>query len=447
MTNTRKLRRVVAAAGLLGVLTTCEDLLEVQDPSRFTDEDLDGALQAVARGVEGDLHATIDDLTISAALLSDEWRHTGTWGGWDDTDKGRIIYGNDGSSDGGAALLRTRFAAQDATRRFDRLEGEGRTVAPALRAQVEVTEGWADLLLAQHFCEAPAAQESEAVPDMQLYAQARDKLAAALTTATGADEEDLALWAEAGIARAELMLGNYAAANAAATNVLNDAPPGWVKLALFQQSFAENSIVNLSTFGFNHAGGLREKWWPLVDDVRSEMNDPLSASLLSSTEPDPRVPVRHEAGVLGVDGETDYFSQWKYQEQGADIPITHLDEMRLIQAEVAWGMGQFATARTILNDLRTAAGLSPIPDAMADDQAEVLTLLLNERFAELFVEGQRMNDLHRFDLVPGMMTAGLFIGTAPQRPTKFPLSEAEGLNNLNIENNASARCLPLASAM
>lgn len=442
----RKLGRLCAVGIALVALTSCDNLLEVQDPSRFTDGDLDGALQAVANGVEGDLHAIMDDLAISAALLSDEWRHTGTWGGWDDTDKGRIIYGNDGSSDGGAALLRSRFAAQDARERFDRLEEAGTTISPLLRAQVEVAEGWADLLLAQHICEAPAGVETAAITDMELYVQARDKLADALGTATGAGATDYALWAEAGVARAELMLGNYGPANTAATNVLNAAPAGWVRSALFQQSFAENAMVNLSTFGFNHAGGLREKWWPLVDDVQRLMNDPLSGSLLTLTEPDSRVSVRHEPGVLGVDGETDYYSQWKYQDQGADIPITHLDEMRLIQAEAAWGMSQFTAARTMLNDLRTAAGLTPIPDAMADDQAEVLTLLLNERFAELFAEGQRMNDLYRFDLVPDMMAAGVFVGTAAQRPTKFPLSSAEGLNNRNIEDDASARCLPLVSS-
>jgi hypothetical protein len=404
MVEIKKFGRIVMVGGVLGGLAACDDLLDVEDPSRFTDEDLDKSLEAVANGVEGDLHANVDGLVIAASLLGDEWQHTGTWTGYGDTDNGRVIYDNDGTSDGGAGLLRARFAAQDASERFDRLELEGETVSVVLRAQVEVNEGWADLLLAQHICEAPWGQDTEAVSDMEMYARARDKLAA------------------------------------------NTAPANWVKLALYQQSFSENSIVNLNTIGYNNAAGMREKWWSLVDDAVRMMNDPLSNSLLSLAEPDPRVPIRHDAGVLGVDGETPYYSQWKYQVPGADIPITHLDEMRLIQAEVAWAGGQYATARGILNGLRTTAGLSPIPDAMADDQTEVFTLLLNERFAELFMEGQRTNDLHRFGLVPDMMAAGDFIDTEPQRPTKFPISGAEGLNNPNIENDAAARCLPLVSS-
>jgi hypothetical protein len=433
MVEIRKFGHILIAGGLVASLAACDDLLDVQDPSRFTDDDLDNALEAVATGVEGDLHLQIDNLNTSAALMSDEFQHTGTWAQWDDADHGRIRYDQDGQSGGGGGLLRARFAAQDATARFDRLAGEGRTIAPELRAQVEVTEGWTDLLLAQYFCEAPQGQNTVAIPDVEMYAQARDKLTAALGTATG----DFELWARAGLARAELMVGNHAAASAAAGAVLGAAPAGWAKEAAYQVSTAENSIVNLATFSFNHAGGIREKWWPMVDDAARLMRDPLTNEL------DPRVPIRHEDGVLGVDGVTEFYSQWKYTDVGDNIPITHLDEMRLIQAEAAWATGDLPGAMTILNGLRTAEGLSPVT---ATTSQEVFDVLLNERFAELFMEGQRMQDLYRFDLVPAMMTAGNFVETDSPRSIKFPLSASEGLNNPNIEDDESARCTPLATA-
>jgi hypothetical protein len=433
MVEIRKFGRVLIAGGLVASLAACDNLLDVEDPSRFTDADLDKALGAVATGVEGDLHLQMDNLNISAALASDEFQHTGTWAQWDDADHGRIRYDQDGQSGGGGGLLLARFAAQDATARFDRLASEGETIPPALRAQVEVTEGWADLLLAQYFCEAPEGQNSAAVSDQAMYAQARDKLTAALSVAGG----DFELWARAGIARAELMLGNHSAASAAAGAVLAAAPPGWAKEALFQVSTAENSIVNLATFAFNHAGGIRQKWWPLVDDVARMMRDPFTNEL------DPRVPIRHEDGVLGVDGVTEFYSQWKYRDVGDDIPMTHLDEMRLIQAEAAWATGDLAGAMTILNGLRTAEGLSPVT---ATTSQEVFDVLLNERFAELFMEGHRMQDLNRFNLVPAMMTAGDFVETDSPRAIKFPLNSSEGLNNPNIEDDAGVRCTPLASA-
>lgn len=452
MMNIRKIVRrsavclVVAGFG-------CGDLLDVSDPSAFTDSDLDQALPAVARGVEGALHAQADNHVIIDGLISDVWKHTGTWSGYDDIDHGLIDYNNDGSAEGGSGLLSARFAAQDATRRFDRLEGEGQTIDTELRAQVLVSEAWVDLMLAEYYCESVGdptvdatgaiVEYGQSLTDTQLWAQARDKLQASLGVAAGTD---FAIWAQAGIARAELMLGNLSAANTAAGNVIATAPAGWTKNALYQISTLENAIVNLNTIGFNNAAGMREKWWPLVDDAAELMADPWSLDNLALTELDPRIPIRHVPGVLGVDGTTDYHSQWRYQDVGADIPLIDLNEMVLIQAEVAMRNDDFATARTLLNGLRTAAGLSPAPDAMADDRAEVEELLLNERLAEMFMEGHRQNDLVRFNRVPALMTAGDFIETRPTRAIKFPMSSAEAQDNPNVEDDASARCLPTASA-
>ena len=442
MLQIKNLHRVVALGALVGSVAGCSDLLTVSDPSRFTDEDLDNALPAVATGVEGDLHAVIDSRINDVEILSDVKMHSGTWAGWDDIDHGRIDYNNDGRNDGGSGLLRTRFAAQDAQARFDRLEAEGETISNLLRAQVMVSEGWADLLLGQWYCEGPAGAGTAAISDMALYAQARDKLTAALGVAAGTEFE---WWARAGIARMELYLGNFTAADAAASAVIAGAPAGWSKDALYQTSVLSNSIVTLSTFGFNHASAIREKWWGLVDDTELKMNDPLSNDLLALSEPDPRVEIRHETGVLGVDGTTDFHSTWKYKGLGDNIAMTHRAEMRLIQAEVAWRGGDYLNARTILNSLRTGAGLTPLPDAMADDMAEVLTLLMNERFAELFMEGHRMGDIQRMGMVSGLIADGSFAGTESTRPIKFPISTAEARDNPEMEDDSSQRCLPTVS--
>lgn len=450
MMEIKRFGRVLALGAVLGSLAGCDNLLDVSDPSRFTDLDLDNALVAVAVGVEGDLHAQVDNIIVGNAILSDVWQHTGTWSGYDDMDHGRTEW--ERNSNSGAGLLRTRFAAQDAIARFDRLEAEGTTIAPELRAQVLVSEGWADLIMAGAQCEQPSGQQTAAITDIQLYAQARDKLTAALAVASG----DFTLWANAGIARAELMLGNYATASAAAGAVIAAAPAGgWEKLALYQTGTLTSSIVNLDTWGFNHAAGMREKWWPLVDDTELKMRDPLTGEL------DSRVPIRHEAGVLGVDGTTQFYSQWKYTGFDDDIPITHLGEMRLIQAEAAMETGDPLGALAILNSLRSDAGLLDAPASMfanplTPTRNEVFDVLLNERFAELFMEGHRLQDLHRFGLTAGFMAGtgpgrvgfpagvGDFVGTESVRPTKFPMSQAEALANSNIEDSSSARCLPLS---
>ena len=62
------------------------------------------------------------------------------------------------------------------------------------------------------------------------------------------------------------------------------------------------------------------------------------------------------------------------------------------------------------------------------------------------MEGHRMEDTKRHGLVPGLMADGSFAGTVATRPTKFAISEAEARDNPEMEDAASARCLPTATA-
>jgi hypothetical protein len=104
--------KLIFLTSLLAFLACDDDLLTVQDPARYTSPDLDGALDAVANGVEGDLYATHDGFVAYSALASDEYQHTGTWAGWDDVDHGRFKFGTaatDGIMNG---YLRTRWFAK-----------------------------------------------------------------------------------------------------------------------------------------------------------------------------------------------------------------------------------------------------------------------------------------------------------------------------------------------
>lgn len=438
--NSHTMRRSIAV-GLLGMaLGACDDLLTVSDPQRYTSEYLDESLGAVAAGIEGDLYVAMDNLVNATSLNSDEMQHTGTWIGYDDLDHGRFRYGN--ASGGGGmgsgdnvmdALLRTRSFAISGQERFERVLGAEAATSPMM-AVAKTVEGWTDLLLAQNFCEAPAEAAGPAVPDAELIQQAIVGLTSGLETAQAAGALDVANWARAGRARANLLAGNYDAAAADASAV----PDGFEWLASYSSNSGRqyNGIVQLSTAGFNRASGVREFYWDRVDTDADAMLDPYTG------EPDPRLPVLFE-GAVGVDGVTPHYSQWKYRELGADIQLTDSKEMRLIEAEVAWRRGDLATAVDILNAIRADAGLGPHP--ATPDADLVFEYLLYERFAEMFLEGQRMSDLHRFELVGDLIDAGAFgSATDDPRPTKFPISELEVRNNPEIEKSDAARCLPMS---
>lgn len=422
MIATRILTRAWASAALaVGFLGAC-DPFEVQDPSRYTDTALDSALQSVANGAEGQFHLILDQFVIYQALLGDEWRHTGTWIQYNDADLGRARYANSPADGIMNTLLRARFAAQDAAGRFERL---GLSASDPKLVQVKSVDAWVDLYLGEGFCEAPALPGGPAVNDNAMLDQAITKLAAARDLAQTSGLTDYVRWNNAGLARANLLRGNYAAAATAAGLV----PDGWSKMAKFSGTSSPqyNDVVFLNTVGFNKAAGMREKWWPQVDTIAGFYRDPWTGEL------DRRVPIVHPPNSKGVDGNTQHYSQYKYKTSGDDIPITDSQEMRLIEAEVAWRNNDLTTAMAKMNALRAAAGLSSLPPTTSS--ATVFNYLLNEYFAEQFMEGHRLTHLRRFNLLGAYLGAG--------RLAKWPLSQFEALYNTSIEDIITARCAPL----
>lgn len=440
--NVRRLARDVAVALPVFCSSACSDLLQVEDPQRYTSEDLDQTLEQVADGVEGTFHRGIQWFVIGTALLGDEFQGSG-WYNWNAIGRGDFEYRDVstnlwGNMDGGpfVLFLQARWFAGDTRERLERVLGDTARTSP-LMAQVDVIEGLADLYLAQGFCEAPAVPDGPAISDIGLLEQAVSKLDRAIESSAASNSDKWRLVALAGRARAHLLLGDYDAALADAEAVLQAAPE-FAYRAMYSGAdpSTRNHVVYYATHGFNSNATVRAKWWDRVEPSTHLLLDPQTG------EPDPRVPIFYDGHSVAVDGVTPHYSQWKYQDLGDDIPVLDAQEMRLIEAEVHWERGDLGAALSILNALRADAGLSPLPDTQ--DKQEVLEFLLHERFAEMFMEGQRMTDLHRFNLVKDMILRGDFGDTEPERPSKFPLLEEEALYNPNIENDPALRCLPMS---
>ena len=99
-------------------------------------------------------------------------------------------------------------------------------------------------------------------------------------------------------------------------------------------------------------------------------------------------------------------------------------------AEAALAAGQLQAAVGIINKLHRQVGL---PDFQSNDPVEIRNQLIYERSAELFLEGQHMRDLQRFNLplIPAPGTP-FYHGGVYSNQICFPLPEVEYLNNPNI---------------
>lgn len=414
----RQFGRVAVAAVLAA---GCSGVFDVEDPQAFGDSDLNDPviIKNVADGAEGALHQSIDDVVVVTSLLGDEIESTSTWIDWEDISEGRVRgdWATVGSFSGPQdAVLRARFAAQSAAERIKAVLGASANQSPLL-TQVSWVDGFADLILGMSYCEGPLTQGGPRSPNTAFFTQAVTKLTAALALANGLAAADQARWVpviRASRARANLYAGNYDAALADAQAV----PAGFVKNAVY----AEAAAVQQSTTGNqfhqnrNRSGGLRRMYHPRVlGTFGATYTTGYLSDWANPSTPDPRMAVTRKAGEKGVNNRFDYFGITKYSDRGADQPILRKAEMDLIEAEVYMRRGDFTNMAAKLNGLRTAVGLAPI--AVPSTAAAAQTALLNERMAVLFVEGFRMYDLHRFNLVTQVL--------GPNRATMLPLSRNE----------------------
>jgi starch-binding outer membrane protein, SusD/RagB family len=413
----------VAAAGTCG-LVACGDTLNQTSASQILASSLDNPANAqlLVTSAITDFQCMYAQYIVATGLVSDEMNNAQLAQVMFDFDRRQLSATN-------AALGTTKCEDSDqfigvwVPMSIARFQGDqaltylsGWTDAQVpnredLIAQAAEYTGYVETFMGETMCAGAINGGAQLTPD-SLLGLADAHFATAITNAATAGDQNALNMALLGRARERLDRGQVAGADSDATAI----PAGFEVDATYDGTALrrENRV-----------------WTVMWRDYYYSIEGPFRNRTLLNGAPDPRVVVIN-SGIAGQDG-SNIWQAPKYPAVSAPIPIAHYTEAQLIIAEADLDGGNVSGAVNIINALESAQG-NTTPYTSMDPNA-VRAQLVNERAAELFLEGHRLADIIRYNL-----TLNPPAGTPYPEPEGgtygsqlcFPLPTSETLANPNI---------------
>ena len=418
---TRAMLHGVSAALLLSCSSVTDALLEAEDPDLISPASArsDPGAVAVANGALGrlrDVTAGAESTWLFGGLLADEWGTSSTFIQNDEADW-RKIQDNNGSVQ---TQLRRLYRVRTAADQASTLLKEFSPTRTALRGEMYFARGFAELQLAQDFCNGiPLSDGSGEVikfgaplPVATVFNAAIASFDSAALVATGTDAQSVLIQRASRVGKARAQLGNNQFA-AAATTVA-----GIATTFRYQTTFSLTTSDNII---WNQ--GLSAKRYSVADSLEGNSRNLLVKNAVPFfSARDPRVPVV-DTRLPGQDGGTFVRTTLLYGRLTA-IDVVNGIDARLIEAEAKLRGGDRAGWLTIMNALRTgtdrvtqvgdivlAATALPALTLPASDTAAV-SLHFREKAFWTFSRGQRLGDLRRLIRQHGRDPADVFpVGT------------------------------------
>jgi hypothetical protein len=404
----------VAALMLFITMSTasCSDFLDVDNEADILDEDLNtpDAIGPVVNGVAGDFGVMYSVGAMNAGLAGLELWHTGSHGDDRETDEGFLKRPSSQGNSGYNNAARAYWVAQDAQRRLREAFPDDAD-ARAEMAQVLVWGAFTLHFLADNWCSATFNGGPEVSTD-EVRRMAEEDFTKAIAVATAAKSDPWRLRAIAGRARARLFRDDPAGAIADARLI----PTGFT----FYFNYSSNSGRENNAY----PGHTRDRYRREIGiHPRYFENETFRA--------DPRMPMKDwgEESV-GPDAIRRWFEQEKYPELESDMLVSSWQEVRLIEAEAEIRLGNLSRAVDLINEVRGAVHLAPYTGPLTE--TAVTDQLRYERTAELWLQGQVLFDLRRFndpvlDVPPGR-------GGGTVRDKCWEIGEREYETNPNLRS-------------
>jgi hypothetical protein len=412
-----------------------DTLLEAEDPFTVPAEQArdTAGLSALFAGVRsqfmrayGGVQNTEGGIVIMSGLMADELYSSDNFGDRRAIDRRDIFYDDSyAAADHGFKFLqRTRAEALNAVEIY---ENSSRAGSPE-HAEMYSFAGYAVVLLAENYCSgiplsrisAEGLEFGEQLTSEQLYEAALDFFDAALAL-NGAGAQQQAL-ARVGKARALQDLDRHTEAATVAAMVPNSF--GFFDIEYLEGAFSTpNPVHNL----INEEHRFSASW----QEGTLNRGLPFGEASLS----DPRVGIDPDS-VGSNSGVVPTYLQLMYPSANASIPLASALEARLIEIEAALAKGASGAYLPLLNALRDAYDLDPLPDP-GNANARV-DQFFAERAYFLYLTGHRLSDLRRLIRQYGRTQQSVFptgvnkFGESYGSDVVLPLPFEE-INNPNYE--------------
>src|SRR5256885_8047772 len=410
-------RGFVVRAGapmVLGALAACN--LSVDNPDRVQDPLLNdpGAHAAVVAGASLALSEAINWVAFFGGDASKEFRQGGRIHPVKlPLDPGQLTV--DGIPDNAwNSAQQARWVAEDAVRRFRDVMG-AQFASYDLGAKALLYAGYANRLLGENMCE--TVINGGGPSDYKDYfRRAESALTEAIAVAGAARDARVDTAATAARASVRLMLGDDAGAESDAAAVATD-------------------FVFQAVYGIENEDYYNFLYWVNANQPYREISvSGTPNEQYYRTTGDPRVRWRTDPAEPTAEFRyVPWLFPTKYTGRDAPINLSTGREMRLVEAEIALRAGDWPTAMSKINGVRTAvisdSTGQPLAPRPATNVTEAWTALKRERGIELWLEARRLGDGPRSGAAK---TLGVLEGMDERVRLCFPIRLGERRANSNV---------------
>ena len=420
--------------GLALLLATAACDTTVTNPGPVQDEFLAdrNAAAAMVNGAGRALSSGMNWISYTGAAITREVHPAGSTGSFGIS--ARWQNGELNADDGDLnthweTAQRARWLAEETLRR---LEAAGPPPAGSLQTPVQYANllqlaylwaGYSNRLLGENMCEA-VIDGSAALPNATFFTRAESLFtkALAVTGGTPATNTTQSTAAYAGRASVRVHLNKW-------TEAVTDA--GQVAIAFVYNmpyfNIGSDDQRNRIAWAIgNTPYRAHTQWSTWYYDYRTASNDPRVPITITTLQGD---------AAIECCGRVSFWPEAKHSTSASPIRLSSGREMRLIEAEAKLRNSDVAGAMTLINQVRSNAGVTGT--LTATDLNDAWRLLKRERGIELWLEARRLGDMRRWKAAntPGALDPLELPGAGSHLQKQdlcFPISRSERETNPNL---------------